>query len=269
MLRFVRRFVSDVRERRYLDAYGVGFVVLVVAVLSVVGDNLPDDVKWAAVLAGVGILVIRVTMPESRPHPRRDLVLGDRSAFDDSPLSERLKRAKRVWIFAPSAANVLSEQHVQIIRKHVLARESGHLRVVVLDPTVTPAVELAVRQLDESLEFPRRNFRNDLTLVVEELCQMSRWDIRGKFSYRFLDYNPGFSIIALESDVSDDLVVVEFHGFHNESTASRMHVEFTGEDNPRWYSYWTRQFEHIWENARAPGSPPDDRRTTQAPPQTA
>jgi hypothetical protein len=43
--------------------------------------------------------------------------------------------------------------------------------------------------------------------------------------------------------------VVEFHGFHNEATPSRMHIEISRQQSERWYAYWMEQFNQIWSAA--------------------
>jgi hypothetical protein len=45
-------------------------------------------------------------------------------------------------------------------------------------------------------------------------------------------------------------MIVEFHGFHNQVTNTRMHIELTRDDSGQWYAYWLEQFDHIWQAAR-------------------
>lgn len=69
-----KRISQDLKNRRYVDAYSaafVAFVAFVLAVLSLLGDVVPDQLRWAALLAGVGL------------------------------------NAKEIWIFAPTAINLL------------------------------------------------------------------------------------------------------------------------------------------------------------------
>lgn len=250
MKELFHRFLTDVRQRRFLDAYAVGFLALAMMALTVFGDNLPDDYRWALLFAGIGILVLRQTAPENRFPSQSGVLIGDRAMFDDNPLAGRLKRATEVYIFAPSAANVLNEQTGELLRKNVLGHRKGKVRIVVLDPEEESAVAFAVRQLDESLEYQRRDFPTDLGSVVAELRRMARWDVEGEFGFRFLPYNPGFSLVVLNRHQVDGVVIVEVHGFQNETTAKRMHLELTRQADPRWFEYWVTQFDHIWAKAR-------------------
>ncbi|RCW46721.1 hypothetical protein DFQ14_10157 [Halopolyspora algeriensis] len=265
MVSFFRRFADDVRRRRYLDAYAAGFVAFAMAAVTIFVDTLGDELRWAAALAGIGITVLRLTSPENRAAATRGASVGDRSVFDDNPLAERLKTAREVCVFAPSAVNVLSEQYSETLRRDVLGRRQGRVRVIVLDPAERAAVSLAVRQLDESLDYQRSDLRADLGSVVEELRRMSEWDVEGNFEFGFLPYNPGFSLLALNPNSSDGVVLVELHGFHNESTAKRMHVEFTRGSDPYWYEYWCHQFERMWSRSRVPRTEAEDVEVTEEP----
>jgi hypothetical protein len=248
MLEAWRRIGRDLRNRRFVDAYALALIAFVLAVLSVVGDIVPDQVRWAAVLAGVGILVLRSAVPES-PSRNIDNVLKDRFAFDGKPIVDRLKDAKEVWIYAPSAVNLLTSQNCEILRRGALNKGDGVVRVVVLDPTQQPAIELATRQLDDSLDYPVQDFRESLGASTRLLSAMNSWSVSGSFEYRFLSYNPGFSLVAIDANGRNGHLIVEVHGFHNESTSSRMHIEIDRKDSEHWYEYWIDQFTRVWEAA--------------------
>ena len=57
------RILRDVRNRRQLEAYAVAIVAMVLAVLSIVEAAVPENLKWAALLVGVGLLVYQITLP--------------------------------------------------------------------------------------------------------------------------------------------------------------------------------------------------------------
>ena len=250
-----RRIVADLKDRRQLEAYIVAGIAIVLAVLSVIEGVVPENLKWGVLFLGLGLLVYQVTLPEKKGGNAED-VLCDRSAFDQVPLTERLAPAREVWIFAPSAVNVLAPRACEALRTGLLSRTDGVFRVVVLDPLREDAIQLAIRQLDDSLEYPVQQFRPSLETTVRQLEQMSRWPVKGSVQYRFLDYNPGFSLVAINPSRWDGVVIVEFHAFHNEATHSRMHVELRRSDSDRWYSYWLDQFGTIWAAGRPPSAAP-------------
>ena len=189
------RIGRDLKDRRHLDAYSVACVTFVLAVLSLVPSVVPDELRWAALLAGVGILVWRITIPE-RVHRTIDDLLSNRFAFDRLPLSERLRDAKEVCIFAPSAVNILSAHNCELLRTGVLSKPDGIVRVVILDLTSESAVQLATRQLDDSLDYPIQDFRASLQVTMRQLEVMASWHLKSSFDYRTLDYNPGFSLVS-------------------------------------------------------------------------
>jgi hypothetical protein len=248
-----RRIAKDLRNRQYYDAYSVAFVALGLAIFSLVPDLVPDALKWAAVLGGVGILVLRITIPDARAGTADEL-LNDRFAFDKLPFADRIEGASEVWIFAPTGINLLSAHNCELIRHKILAKPDGVVRVVILDPSDEQAVQLAVHQLDDSLDYPIQDFRDSLATTYRQLGAMHAWKVRGSFDYKLLDYNPGFSIVAVDPTSRNGRIIVEFHGFHNEATPSRMHIELTRQQSERWYGYWTEQFQRIWNAAAPPTS---------------
>jgi hypothetical protein len=243
-----RRIGGDLKHRRHVDAYSIAFVSFVLAVFSLVPDFVPDQIRWAVLLAGVGILVLRITIPDSLAGTIDEL-LNDRFAFDSTPLSERLKNAAEVWLFAPTAVNILSAHNCELLRTVVLNKPDGIVRVVVLNPANRAAIQLATRQLDDSLDYPVQDFRASLQATMHQLRAMASWQVRGNFDYRFLDYNPGFSLVAIDPTTRNGQMIVEFHGFHNEATSARMHMEISRKQSDHWYTYWTDQFSRIWEAA--------------------
>jgi hypothetical protein len=51
-----RRISHDLKNRRFVDAYSIGFVAFALAILSLVPDIVPNPLRWAAILAGLALL---------------------------------------------------------------------------------------------------------------------------------------------------------------------------------------------------------------------
>lgn len=253
----IRRIGHDLRHLRNIDAYAAALLVFVFAVLSVAGDILPSNARWAVLFVGLGVLVFRITLPDHLAGSADD-VLKDRSAFEDKPFSARLRKASELWVFAPSAINLLAPQNCDTIRTTILANPDGVVRVAVLDPAAETAVQFATRQLDDSLDFPSQLFRSSLEATVRQLQRIAAWRERGSFEYRLADYNPGFSFVAIDPGSRHGVVIVEFHGFHNQVTNTRMHIELTRAISDQWYTYWLGQFERIWQASHASTSSPQE-----------
>jgi hypothetical protein len=246
-----KRIGRDLRQLHNIDAYAGAVIVFTFAALSVSGDILPDNARWTVLLAGIGILVFRVTLPEHYEGSPDD-VLKDRTAFENKPFSARLRDASEVWVFAPSAINLLAPQNCDTIRTKILAKPDGVVRVVVLNPAAEVAVQLATLQLDDSLDQPSQLFRSSLGATMGQLQRMAGWQERGSFQYKVAAYNPGFSLVAIDPGTRHGVVIVEFHGFHNQVTNTRMHIELTRALSEQWYTYWIGQFERIWQAAKDP-----------------
>ncbi|GAA3023327.1 hypothetical protein [Streptosporangium longisporum] len=247
-MRWLRRIGADFRARQHIDAYALTVVVFAFALLSVFSDALEDDLRWAVLFSGLGLLLYRLTLPAESASPPADL-LHDRSVYDTAPLSSLFAHARDVRVFAPSAVNLLSARTCELLRTTVLAREKGSVRIVVLDPAERAAVRLAARQLDDSVEFPVQRLPASLEGTLERLRLMGDWKVAGGFEYRLLAYSPGFSLVLVDPETPRGRIIVEIHGFHNPSTSSRMHLELTRGRDERWYAYWLEQFDHIWQAA--------------------
>ena len=248
-----RRIITDLKNREHIDAYSIAFVAFALAIMALIPDIIPDALKWAAVLAGVGVLVLQITVPDTRAGSV-DEFLEDRFSFDKKPFAERLEDASEIWIFAPTGVNLLSAHNCELIRGKVLSKPGGVLRVAILNPAKTQMIELAARQLCDFLDYPIQDFHDSLLTAKRQLEAMSSWQISGSFDYRFLDYNPGFSIVAINPNAHTGRIIVEFHGFHNQAIASRMHIELSRQQSDRWYLYWAEQFESMWGAAEPPAA---------------
>jgi hypothetical protein len=249
MVRKPRGIGRDLGSLRRIESHVVAVVALAFTVLSLIGQAVADDLRWAVVTAGIGLLVHRGA---AEPAPSAHRLLADRREFEETPLHHRLRPAREVWVFAPSGANVLSSPHCDALRRYVLNRDHSTVRVVVLDPAAAAAVARTGRLFSDSLDFSSRRFTQSLDGVVGRLEAMARWPHSGEFSYRLLDHNPGFSLVAINPTTSTGTLIVEFHAVHNESSSARMHLTLTRSISAHWYTYWMDQFEHIWRNASEP-----------------
>jgi hypothetical protein len=250
-----KRIGRDLRRRRNIEAYVIAAVSVVFAALSLVGDLVSDDLRWAAVLSALGLLIYRVADPVEVVDV--DGVLHSRVSFEGVSLASRFKSAETVWIYGPSAINLLTAS-TNDLRRTVLARPNGVVRVAVLDPDSTAAVALAASQLDDRVEFRVQELHGALARTVERLQLIAGWDTPGTLEHRFVPFNPGFSLVAIDPHGPNGVVIVELHGVHNESDDDRMHIELSRRTSEHWYDYWTDQFEHLWSLARPPTTPPAD-----------
>lgn len=240
MRRRVKQILTDIRHRRHIDLYASTLIVLVFSALLIVGADLPESVRWSVLFAGLGFLLLRAAFANHR----EDRFL-DRSDYDRNPITDDLRNAKDVWIFAPVGSNFLTEERCDVLRRGPLAREGGSVRVVVLkqfDPG-DPISE----QLDALLDFPVQTAAESLRDTRVRLEAVAKWQVKGTFAYGEIDFNPGFSLVAVNPHAAGGYANVEFHAFRNDAIRSRMHIHLTRDDGA-WYVYWLEQFQAIWRS---------------------
>ncbi|MEU8006399.1 hypothetical protein AB0B66_35020 [Catellatospora sp. NPDC049111] len=244
--RRIKQVIADLRHRRFIDLYATTLVALVFSALLLVGADLPDGVRWSLLFAGLGILLLRTAFANYR-----DERFLDRSDYDRNPITDDLRTAQDVWIFAPVGSNFLTDERCDLLRRGPLAKDGGTVRIVVLgqfDPE-DPISE----QLDALLDFPVQSAADSLRETRARLAAMEQWAVKGNFAYGDIAFNPGFSIIAVNPHAAGGYANVEFHGFRNDAVRSRMHIHLTRDDGV-WYTYWLDQFEAIWRSAVADAS---------------
>ncbi len=241
------RILSDLSARRNIEVYVVSLVAIVLAVLGVIEDIVPDQVKTSAILAALALLVFHISVPESGGGTLDDY-LDDRSNF--KPFPETLVGVRELWIYAPSAANILRGDNLDAVRNEVLSHKSGQLRVLIQDPEQIDAVALLRKQLDDNVQYQVQDLPEEIDSTLRRFEMIASWKMEGKFEYALMPFGPGFSLVILDAHKATGRVIVEVHGFHNESTNGRMHLTITRQDSERWFVYWVDQFERMWDQSR-------------------
>ncbi|MFB8774858.1 hypothetical protein [Streptomyces broussonetiae] len=232
--RRLRRILDDIRQGRHLEAYivfAVGLVLFVLGLLNRVDgqDLLPFTV------AALSLLVFRTATPPDPAPASPEEVLRERQ--DLGPLRALLERADDLRVYGPTAINVLAS--AEDLRRLVLQR-GGTARFVVLEPSPAALAQAAV-QLDNNLDLA--------PALHSSLGALRRLDQYEGFGWRRLPFNPGFSLLIVNGDRTDGTVVVEFHGFGDDTINTRMHLVLERRSSPHWYEYWLRRFEAVWEAA--------------------
>lgn len=239
-----RRIRGALRRGRDLEVRVITAAALIFAPLSLFGDLISIDMQLAVCTVGIGLLVQRLAPrePGLRLRGREEVLRAD--------VYERLRSAREVWMFAPSGQNFLSTVNRAALREHVLAREDGLLKAVILDPGLSTMVETATRHLGG--DHSTRSFAEALRWSYTELSMLCGGGVMGRGAVRLLGFNPGFSVVAIDPSSRNGVLIVEFHGFRNPSSAARMHLRLTPADGV-WYGYWLGQFEQLWEVAGTAG----------------
>jgi hypothetical protein len=252
LLRTAQRIGRDITQFRNLESYFIIAMVVLFLFVTTFGEGVSENDRWNLVLAALALLLFNLTIPKNEVKTLDDF-LQDRSTLGAFP--ERITKARKLWIYAPSASNLLRGDNVDAIRRTVLAYPDGEMRVIIQNPANQPAVDILVRQLDKSLDYQLQHMPDELQNTLRQFAIIESWKVTGKFGYRLLDYSPGFNIVAIDPHLAHGVVLVEFHGFHNESNRSRMNLEIRKSDSERWFMYWVSQFEYMWQDAQPPQPP--------------
>jgi hypothetical protein len=202
-------------------------------------------VLLSSVLLAVTFLVFQTTVEKDHRAGMVEQVVKGREAY--GAFSAILPDGGEVWIYGPTAVNVLV--NAPAIKTKVLAR-GGRVRVIVQDPD-SEAVRFTKIQLDDTLDFG-----HTLTSSIATLRKMRGW---GNCEYRLLSFNPGFSLVVVNPTQPDGFLLLELHGFANDTITERMHVRISRAESLRWFDYWTSRFEGMWDLSRVPEPEPEIR----------
>lgn len=241
IVRLFKRIGADITSGRNLEGYVISAVAIVLAIMGVLDDAIPDDWKLAAILAAVGLLVFKTTTPEKQ-QADLDSVLMDRQSF--SPFREFIHGAKELYIYGPSAVNVLRD--APDIKREVLDK-GGNVRVLLQDPAETCGMDILHRQLDKMFDL-----QDAIRTSLKTLDTMTTWRTPGKVEYGVIPYSPGFSLVVVDPDGRDGRLVIEFYGYQNELITERMHIVITRQQSQYWFEYWANQFEIMWQSKNTP-----------------
>lgn len=244
LLRTVQRIARDISSGQHIEAYAIALVSFLLAALSLVQDILPMEIQMAALLAAVALLVFKTTAPQ-QGKVDLDAVLRDRQSYGS--FREFIAGGREVWIYGPSAVNALT--HSSELEREVLKR-GGRLRVLLQNPDALHGMEVLRRQLDQmGKPLLDQDIRRSLTVLSSIAAPYPQ-----QVDYRVLDDSPGFSLIVVDPDGRDGRLIVEYFGYNNHAIVDRMHIQITRDESQHWFEYWARQFEMMWDDAKAPGA---------------
>ena len=115
-------------------------------------------------------------------HHTLDDYLNDRTNL--GPLAERLKGAKELYIYAPSAANILNSDRLEAIRNEILSKKDGELRVIIQNPEKKEALDILIHQLDQSVDVQYQNLTEEITRTLNQFRLIKNWNNLGKSQFK-------------------------------------------------------------------------------------
>src|SRR5690606_36297229 len=160
-----RRILADFKARRNYEIYLVAVFAFLFALLSLFGDIVSDSQRNAIILAALGLLVFHLSVPDHAASSLDDH-LNDRASF--APFHERIKGARKLWIYAPAAANILRAETATAIHKEILAHAEGEFRAIIQNPDETAAGNILVKQLDDSLDYQLQHLPTEIARTLDQ-----------------------------------------------------------------------------------------------------
>lgn len=240
LLRLLNRVGTDIAAGRNIESYVITLVAVILAVIGVIDDVVPDSVKFATILAALALLIFQSTKPE-KTVPDLDSVLLDRQSYGS--FREFISGAQVLWIYGPSAVNVL--RNASDIKTEVLDK-GGAVRVLLQDPESELGMKVLYQQLDKLYDLA-----DDIKSSARILHSMQAW-APNRVEYGFLPYSPGFSLIIVDPDGKNGRLIIEFYGYQNELITERMHIVIERSQTQYWFEYWDRQYNVMWDSRRQP-----------------
>lgn len=243
------RVLRDIRARKNIESYIVSIIAVVVAVVGLIDDVVPESAKTSVILAALGLLVFNMTRPEGQRATIEDYL---HQRHELGPLAARLNGAQKLWIYAPSAANVLSGDNLNTLRASILSDSLGELRVVIQNPAAEDAMRVLKHQLDEIVGYPDQDLVREIGNTQAKFALIAGWPKKGTFEHRLLSHSPGFSMVIVDPHRTSGVAIVELYGWRLNSTSERMAIEIKQSDSPRWFDYWVKQYEALWKDSEHP-----------------
>lgn len=237
----IKRIIKDIASGKNIESYAIAAVAFALAVLGLLADVLTTEVKLAAILAALGLLVFKTTEPDDKPVDL-DRVLRDRQSYGS--FRNFIRGGRVIWVYGASAVNVL--RNAADIKQEILDK-GGEVRILLQDPANEASMEVLRQQLD-----PIHSLDDDIETSLRTIRNMAAWKVPGQIDYAFAPYSPGFSMTIIDPDGREGRLVIEFYGFRNELITDRMHIVVTRSTSNYWFEYWAKQYIVMWNAARRP-----------------
>lgn len=146
------------------------------------------------------------------------------------------------------------EVHSNISKLRDRLKAGANIRILIADPK-SQALEMSTLRSD-GIKIDR--YQKKLDSVLDDMKYLHRsWtDYKrteaaknvGDFSVRLLPYAPSFGIFSFNKGQSDSVVFSEIYA-HADGFGSFPTFSLTPQRDGEWYSFFTSQFEQMWETA--------------------
>lgn len=231
-----------------IDVYITLSLAVIFAVLGFIG-TIPVAVLLAGILATLSILAYSMlatrrilgTLSQSLAslYPTASVLLKDRTSFGS--FQESLNSVNTIWLYGPSLV-VMWATHKDAFRKNVQA--GGKIRVLIFNVS-SKNLSIQAEQLGVDPDKLAAEIRATRANCKELLKRGLRM---GEFEIRETEMMPGYSMVILNPSEHNGEMVIEYLGYHVD-VSERPHIELDAARDRRWFTFYLKQYEKLWENA--------------------
>lgn len=236
----------------------IGFAAYVIALAQTTTLQVEVVLQW--ILAILGLLAISELVERLRKirHIEETTVktlkvvenrLGERVSADVffakrlPPLETHLSRASDVRLYGVALQRTVRENIHSLAQ---LLKEGAQIKVVLVDPDGTAALRIA----NPDGNFPIESFRANTQITLHNLKWLSALpESKGRIELRFLDEEPYFNIIAIDTEKESGIIFVELYP-QRWVVGTRPRFELTSQRDEFWFSYFKEQFDRVWEDGK-------------------
>jgi hypothetical protein len=257
MIRWVRRVAKDLSEGRNIELY---FTIALAVAVGTCGvfNVLNADVVASATLATLALLaygsigsrenVDRLQNEVTKLSAEvRETALGNVRAenffFSEAPKYGEFESAREIALIGATLSRTVI-QHAGVFERRL--KSGASIRCAIIDPKSGAASQQRLRSIgvtEDSFYEIRIKPTVDLLQIVNSLAGEM-----GSLELRFLPYVPSFGIIAIDPAEADGVIYVDI--YRHKSLEDNPIFKLERQCDQRWYDYFLRQYDVLWESAR-------------------
>lgn len=236
----------------------IAFAAYVVALAQTTPVQTEVVLQW--ILAILGLLAISELVERFRKlrHIERmssetltaiQSKLGERGSAEDffmrrlPPLASYFEKADDVRMSGVVLQRTIRD-NISVLERQL--RDGAAIRVILIDPEG----EAARRIANPETNFPLEHLKSNSAVTLQHLKWLAELPAReGSVELRYMEEEPYFNIIAVDSDKEYGVILVEFYP-QRWTHGGRPRIELTSQRDGYWFGYFRDQFDRLWEDGK-------------------
>jgi len=139
------------------------------------------------------------------------------------------------------------------LRHHVLS--GAKLRIIVADPSSIAIKMSALRsEIPDNIEYFEERLANTIGNLEYLHTHTAISQHNHTLEIKLLPFAPNFAIYSFDRDQENAVIFIEVYP-HKSGFGKQPWYRISAKQDPYWYSYFTNQFDDLWNDAR-PWPPP-------------